>query len=222
MAAKRNNLFTSKARLAFNPQEAQQHDYIFFNNPVLVQGYAMACALGGAVNLQAAVVLALAGSLLIFPVRLIGEASVGFVKARLRMLVYIIAAALISIAMLALVLHIFGAEAVLLGLYLPLLFADMVVTSRAAQPMREGWGLALRGALSTVVGFSLALVLIGGTRELLSFGTLWDVSVVPAGIWPAAQTVPGALVVTALYAALWQYVSGGVKKLLFIGGREDD
>ena len=149
MAAKKHNMFRSKARLAFNVQEAQQHDYIFFNNPVFVQGYALACAVGGAVDLQTAAVLALAGCMLIIPVRLLGELAVGRIKARLRMLFYVGVGAVLSVPMLIVIYRIFGVEAVLAGIFLPLLFIDGAVTWRAGESKREGARVVLRGALSS-------------------------------------------------------------------------
>ena len=222
MAAKKHNMFRSKARLAFNVQEAQQHDYIFFNNPVFVQGYALACAVGGAVDLQTAAVLALAGCMLIIPVRLLGELAVGRIKARLRMLFYVGVGAVLSVPMLIVIYRIFGVEAVLAGIFLPLLFVDGAVTWRAGESKREGARVVLRGALSSAAGGVLALLLIGGVRELLGKGALWETALFSRGVWPAAQTLPGGFIITALLAAFWQYLSAAVKRLLFIGGREED
>ena len=54
-----------KGRLARNIGEAQFNDYFLFNHAVLVQGYAMAPLIGGAVNLRSAMILALGGILLL-------------------------------------------------------------------------------------------------------------------------------------------------------------
>ena len=75
-----------KGRLARNIGEAQVNDYFLFNHAVLVQGYALAPLIGGAVNLRSAMILALGGILLIIPIGLLGEVLTGIVRKQLQIL----------------------------------------------------------------------------------------------------------------------------------------
>ncbi len=220
MAERKKGLF--KTRLTLDVSEAQEYDYILLNNPVFVRGYAMCAAVGGAVSLKSAVLLAIAGSLLIIPVRLLGDLTVGIVKAKLRIAAYAVLSGLFCVPVMVFMTWLFGGDTLVLGVYMPLVFLDSVVLSRAVQPAREGPRLVWSGAFGSALGYSLALVLIGTIRELLAAGTLWEAKVLPAGIWSAAAGIPCGLIITALLCAVWQAVCAVAKRVKFIGGHDNE
>ena len=128
----RDGAFVSRSRLMLNSEEAQKNDFIFFNNTVLVQGLALTPVVAAAGTLKDAVILAIAAATLIIPTRIIGDATVGRIKARLRVIFYAVLAALILIPVMILLSGWFGSRFIALGLYIPLLFADGAVTWRAS------------------------------------------------------------------------------------------
>ncbi len=211
-----------RSRLTFDMTEAQEHDYFLLNNPVFVRGYAMCAAVGGASDLKRAVLLAIAGSLLIIPVRLLGDLTVGIVKAKLRVAVYSIISALLCIPVMVLMTNVFGGDVLVLGIYIPLIFMDSVVISRSLDPTREGPRLVWGSAFLSALGYSTALCLVGAVRELLASGTLWGLKVLPAGVWAAASGIPCGLIIVALISALWQSICGVAKRVKYIGGHDNE
>lgn len=220
----RNKTVKDKGRTRFtlSTREAIQYDALFFNNPVFVSGYAMAAAVGGAYDLRNAHMLALAGVLLIIPVRLLGELTAEKLTFRLRIVLYVFTSALISIPVMVLLYKYFAGSMVLAGLYLLLLFMDSVVISRSVVPGKEGARLVFNGAFSTAGGYALALLLVGAVRELLSSGCLFGNRVFGKGIWAAASSVPCGFVIVALMAGIWQCICSIAKRIIFIGGGEDE
>ncbi len=211
-----------KSKLTLDAAEAQEHDYFLLNNPVFVRGYAMCAAIGGASDLKRAALLALAGSLLIIPVRLLGDLTVGIVKAKLRIAVYSIISAILCVPVMVVMTNLFGGDVLVLGIYLPLIFMDSVVLSRAVVPTREGPRLVWGGAFLSAIGYSFALSVTGTVRELLASGTVWGLRVLPYGIWPAASGIPCGMIIVALICAVWQSICSVAKRVKYIGGHDNE
>lgn len=213
--------FVSRSRLTLNTDEAQKNDFIFFNNTVLVQGLALTPVIGAATTLKNAVILAIAAVALIIPVRIIGDATVGWIKTRLRIIFYAILSALILIPDMILLSGWFGGKFISVGLYVPLLFVDGAVTWRASVAQREGVRHVFRNAFSTAFGYAFVITFIGSLRELLGKGTIWEVKVFSDPLFSAASLIPGGFLVTALVAAFWQSITSFFKRIIFSGGRSN-
>lgn len=204
----------------FNAQEAQKNDFILFNNTVLIQGLALTPVIAAATTLKDAVILAIAGAVVIIPTRIIGDATVGWVKTRLRIIFYALIAALVLIPDMIMLYRWFGSRFIALGLYVLLLSVDGAVTWRASVSQKEGARHVFRNAFSTAIGYSLVICLIGTVREMIGKGTIWDIKLLNTALFPAASIIPGGLMITALFAAFWQGITGFLRKFLFAGGKE--
>jgi len=91
-----------------------------------------------------------------------------------------------------------------LGLFIPLIVVNCLVLGRAdAFASKRPMSRALADGLGVGTGFTLALVALGGVRELLGFGTLFGVSVFGADYPSCLLFVlpPGAFVVLGLMLA---------------------
>ena len=212
--------YVSRSRLMLSSEEAQQNDFIFFNNTVLIQGLALTPVIAAAATLKDAVILAIAASIIIIPTRIIGDATVGWIKTRLRIIFYALVAALILIPDMVLLYRWFGSRFIALGLYIPLLAVDGAVTWRASVSQKEGVRHVFRNAFSTALGYSFVICLIGTVREILGKGTVWGLKLLNGAMFPASSIIPGGLLITALFAAFWQGITGFLKKILFAGGKE--
>ncbi len=114
-------------------------------------------------------------------------------------------------------------EAYAFALYMKIaLFVQIIVTNcmilgRAESfASRQSVGKTFLDALGTAVGFSIALIGLGGIREILSQGTLlagaellfgsaakgWTITLTDGGLWPLAGFAPGAFIVAGLLFAL--------------------
>ena len=103
-----------------------------------------------------------------------------------------------------------------LGIYIPLIVVNCIILGRAeAYAYSNGVVASLFDGLGMGMGFTLALTLIGGFRELLGTGKVFDLSVMPASFVPASIFVmaPGAFFVLAALTAVQNFIKDvGTKK----------
>ena len=210
-----------KARLTSNAVETQSNDYFLFNNLVLVQGFAMLPLISGATTLKSAVILTLGALALMIPIRLIGDLTARMKQKRLRVLLYVLFASVLIVPVMILFSRWLGGDVAALGLYLPLLCLDPIVIWRGMTTEAEGRNVLYR-TFTTCAGFSVVMVIIGALREFLSSGSLWGTPIMVKGIWSAANTAPGGLLLVALLAVLWKWLGKLLLRVLYIGSGEVD
>ena len=103
-----------------------------------------------------------------------------------------------------------------LGIYIPLIVVNCIILGRAeAYAYSNGVVASLFDGLGMGMGFTLALTLIGGFRELLGTGKVFDLSVMPSSFVPASIFVmaPGAFFVLAALTAIQNFIKDvGTKK----------
>lgn len=90
-----------------------------------------------------------------------------------------------------------------LGLFIPLIVVNCIVLGRAeAFASKNGPVLSLLDGIGMGFGFTLALMALGGVREFLSSGTLFEYEVIPG--WPSFMLFKfpaGAFIVLAFFLA---------------------
>lgn len=90
-----------------------------------------------------------------------------------------------------------------LGLFIPLIVVNCIVLGRAeAFASKNGPVLSLLDGIGMGLGFTLALMALGGVREFLSSGTLFEYEVIPG--WPSFMLFKfpaGAFIVLAFFLA---------------------
>ncbi len=103
-----------------------------------------------------------------------------------------------------------------LGLYIPLIVVNCIIMGRAeAFASKNGIWKSFLDGVGMGLGFIGAILLLGITRELLSVGSVFGVSV-----WPKTYGMfvlmlpPGAFLVIGLYMALFKHISNVRKKAL--------
>ncbi len=94
-----------------------------------------------------------------------------------------------------------------LGIYIPLIVVNCIVLGRAeAFASKNGAFASMLDGLGMGLGFTLALMALGGVREFLSAGTLFEYVVVPG--WPdflLFKLPAGAFIVLATFLAIMNY-----------------
>lgn len=98
-----------------------------------------------------------------------------------------------------------------LGPYLPLIVTNCIILGRQeAFASKKPVGRSLLDAIGIGVGFALALVVLGGVRELLYQGTIGGFQVL--GTWYKSMVImvmpAGAFISLSLLVALFQRISG--------------
>ncbi len=91
-----------------------------------------------------------------------------------------------------------------LGIFIPLIVVNCVVLGRAeAFASKHGVGKSILDALGMGLGFTLALVALGGTREFLAGGSLFEIKMIPG--WSTdfmlMTSAPGAFIILGLFLA---------------------
>ena len=72
-----------------------------------------------------------------------------------------------------------------LGPYVPLIIVNCIIICRAeACASKNGLVVSIIDALGMGAGFTVALCVLAGVREILSTGAVWEVSILPAGFVP--------------------------------------
>jgi electron transport complex protein RnfE len=95
-----------------------------------------------------------------------------------------------------------------LGIFVPLIVVNCIILGRAeAFASKNNLIHSIADALGMGIGFTLALLTLGVTRELLGSGTLWGYPVLGGGYNPMLLMVlpPGAFLVLGLYLGLFNW-----------------
>jgi len=91
-----------------------------------------------------------------------------------------------------------------LGIFIPLIVVNCVVLGRAeAFASKNGVGKSVLDGLGMGLGFTLSLVALGGVREFLASGSLFQIKMIPS--WSVdfmlMTSAPGAFIILGLFLA---------------------
>ena len=92
-----------------------------------------------------------------------------------------------------------------LGIFIPLIVVNCIILGRAeAFALKNDPLVSAFDGLGMGLGFTVALVLIGGFREILGAGTIFGFQLMPQGYTPISIFIlaPGAFIVYAMITAL--------------------
>ena len=154
--------------LTRDPERFFHHDRVFLNNPVVMQGMGLAPLVVLATNGQNALMLAAAVALLLTPSRLLAcllsrlfplreehPANAELEKKLLpRSILYSGSAAVVYLAAYPILNRLFGVSLLVLGIYLPMLVVEPLLTYRFGR-VQESPRKALSKGVRITVGYSL-------------------------------------------------------------------
>lgn len=91
-----------------------------------------------------------------------------------------------------------------LGIFIPLIVVNCIVLGRAeAFASKNGIVKSILDGLGMGLGFTLALVVLGGTREFLASGSLFEIKMIPS--WSVdfmlMTSAPGAFIILGIFLA---------------------
>ena len=188
---------------------------LFAHNPVLVTGIIISPAVVAAASLRIAVALSITMAVVTVPTLFIASLTKRHLPAWLRTPLYaVIASALLVVAAIpvgTLSPTIFDA----VGMYFPLLAVNSVIFTRSDKYTKRTDPLwAVADAIVYVLGFALAVCLIGSIREILGNNTLWGVAI-PFPIKMRGAFYPFfGFIVTAFLAAAWRAIPAAWRGLV--------
>ena len=225
-----------------DPEKFAHHDRVFKNNPVVMQGMGLAPLVVLATTGKNALMLAVAVALLLTPSRMLAclvsrlfplrdeqPAPEELEKKLLpRALVYSGSAAVVYLAAYPILNAVFGTDLLMLGIYLPMLVVEPLLTYRFGR-VQESMRKAISKGLRITVGYALILFIAGRNcfyyrlaralpREdaLLAvagagsvFGIQLSRSVLPMASMPA-----GGFIVLGVVCAVWRALARKHKEYL--------
>ena len=199
-----------------DPDRFAHHDRVFLNNPVVMQGMGLAPLVVLATTAHNGVMLAAAVTLLLVPSRVLAcllsrlfplnsenPAPEELQKKLLpRALVYSLSASVVYLAAYPILNAVFGTSLLTLGIYLPLLVVEPLLTYRFGR-VQESMHKAVSKGLRITLGYALLLLILGCVREWLAFGTVFGVEL-SRSILPMASMPAGGFIVLGVVCAVWR------------------
>ena len=200
-----------------DPNKFAHHDRVFLNNPVVMQGMGLAPLVVLATSGQNAVMLAAAVALLLVPSRVLAcllsrlvplhdeDPAPETLQKKLlpRALVYGFSTAVVYLAAYPILNMLFGTSLLGLGIYLPMLTMEPLLTYRFGR-VQETVRKAVSKGLRITVGYALLLLLLGCVREWLAAGTVFGVAVGRRALLPMAGMPAGGFIVLGVLCAVWR------------------
>lgn len=199
-----------------DPEKFAHHDRVFKNNPVVMQGMGLAPLVVLATTGRNALMLAAAVALLLTPSRMLAcllsrwcplrdesPAPEELEKKLLpRALLYSGSAAVVYLAAYPILNAVFGTDLLTLGIYLPMLIVEPLLTYRFGR-VQETMHKAVSKGLRITLGYALILLLLGCVREWLAYGSVFGVTL-SRSILPMASMPAGGFIVLGVLCAVWR------------------
>ncbi len=199
-----------------DPEKFAHHDRVFKNNPVVMQGMGLAPLVVLATTGRNALMLAVAVALLLTPSRMLAcllsrwcplrdesPAPEELEKKLLpRALIYSGSAAVVYLAAYPILNAVFGTDLLTLGIYLPMLIVEPLLTYRFGR-VQETMNKAVSKGLRITLGYALILLLLGCVREWLAYGSVFGVTL-SRSILPMAGMPAGGFIVLGVLCAVWR------------------
>ena len=210
-----------------DPEKFAHHDRVFLNNPVVMQGMGLAPLVVVATTGQNALMLAAAVTLLLVPSRLLACLLSRLVPLRdespapeelqkkllPRALVYALSTAVVYLAAYPILNAVFGTGLLSLGIYLPMLVVEPLLTYRFGR-VQETLHKAFSKGLRITVGYALLLLVVGCVREWLSVGTVFGTAIGRRALLPMASMPAGGFIVLGVLCAVWRALAAKRKEYL--------
>lgn len=198
------------------------------NNPALVQLLGLCPLLAVSTTVTNALGLGLATTLVLMGSNISVSLVRNWVPAEIRIPVFVMVIAtcvtIIELSMHAYTYSLFMA----LGIFIPLIVTNCVIIGRAeAYASKNNWQLSAVDGFMMGIGFTLILMLLGGMREVIGQGTLFDGAERMLGEWATVLRIelfavdypmllavlpPGAFICMGFIIAAKNWIEGRQKK----------
>ena len=153
------------------------------------------------------------GQVISFPLREEHPSNAELEKKLLpRSILYSGSAAVVYLAAYPILNRLFGVSLLVLGIYLPMLVVEPLLTYRFGR-VQESPRKALSKGVRITVGYSLLLLLLGCVREWLSAGTVFG-HLLSRPILPMAGMPAGGFIVLGVLCAVWRTLAKKQKDYL--------
>lgn len=193
----------------------QLKEGLFDNNPVLVQVLGTCPTMAVTTSVKNAIGMGLAATAVLMCSNLLISLLRKFIPNQVRIAAYIVIISGFVTAVEMLMKAYLPALYASLGIFIPLIVVNCIILARAeAYASKNPPLLSLLDGLAMGIGFTFALILLGGVREILGAGTFLGYSVFGSAYKPAILFImpPGAFII-------FGFIMAGMKK--FMSFREE-
>ena len=108
---------------------------------------------------------------------------------------------------------VFGTQLLSLGIYLPMLVMEPLLTYRFGR-VQETVHKAVSKGLRITVGYALLLLVVGCVREWLAVGTVFGTALGRRALLPMASMPAGGFIVLGVLCAVWRAAASKRKEYL--------
>ncbi len=176
---------------------------VFLTNPVFIKGLALTPIVISATSAYNALILCVAVFLLLTPTRVITSLITRRMSVPFKTFFYPLTSAIIFGFVYYLLFMIFGADILLLGIYLPILIVDPLIVKNFEKTRKESFIYSIINGMRNTMGFITACMLTGIIREFLAYGTIFSVEILEVSLFPIAKESFGGFLIVGLISALW-------------------
>ncbi|ADD68676.1 electron transport complex, RnfABCDGE type, E subunit [Denitrovibrio acetiphilus DSM 12809] len=182
---------------------------IFGNNPVMKQVLGLCPALAVTTSAINGIAMGLATTAVLIGSNSVVSLVKNMIPAKVRIPAYIvIIASFVTVVDLVMNAYVHELHKVL-GLFIPLIVVNCVVLGRAESfASKNGLLRSIMDAVGTGLGFTLALMVLGGVREVLGNGSIMGFDLFGAGFKPSIVMIlpPGAFIALGFLMMMYNYV----------------
>ena len=132
---------------------------------------------------------------------------------------YSLSASVVYLAAYPILNAMFGTSLLTLGIYLPLLVVEPLLTYRFGR-VQETLHKAVSKGLRITVGYALLLMLLGCVREWLALGTVFGTPVGHRAVLPMAGMPAGGFIVLGVLCAVWRALAARAQGLSGTGSAQ--
>ena len=201
-----------------DPEKFAHHDRVFKNNPVVMQGMGLAPLVVLATTGKNALMLAVAVALLLTPSRMLACLVSRLFPLRdeqpapEELEKKLLPAAVVYLAAYPILNAVFGTDLLMLGIYLPMLVVEPLLTYRFGR-VQESMHKAVSKGLRITVGYALILFIVGCLREWLALGSVFGIQL-SRSVLPMASMPAGGFIVLGVVCAVWRALARKHKEYL--------
>lgn len=191
------------------------------NNIVLIQALGLCPIIGAGTTLQNGVALTACTAVVMIPLSLFVALLGNHLPKWLRPAVYVVLAALLLVGAAALMERYISAELFAkLHHFIPLIAVNMLYARTVGFSSIVHPVATVMDAVGSTVGFGAVICAISALREVLAFGTLWNVPVETEMLIPQAAAPFAAFILLSFMAAVLQWSRQRISS--FFRGKEED
>ncbi len=175
---------------------------IAYNNPIVVAVLGICSALAVSNKVENAIAMGLGVTFVVMASSSVVSLIRNFIPPKVRMVTYMVIISTFVIAVQMFLAAYFPAINKALGAYVGLIITNCIVMGRAeAFAVKNPVRYSLLDGFASGMGYTFVLVVVSLVREVLAFGTIWNIQVLPTTFpnWVVMTLAPGGFFVVGIF-----------------------